>query len=189
MSRFTKQQLLDALHALPQTLKDIVLSAERAEVFQSIMDRQGLTVAQMAVVANELAPVTYGLALPGELPGNLKRQLPELPQAKIDALIKDIDEHLLKDLRDKIVALAHENKTATGTSAAPDTQPTAAAPHPLVTDIAQSKLAGNLHLPSDTIRMTESPAKMPEGAPQRPPSPVTENTYTKGTDPYREPIA
>ena len=68
-------------------------------------------------------------------------------------------------------------------------QPSAIPPvRTLGTDIAQTKLSGDVHLPPDAVKMKETPsAAMPSGI-QKPPSPVQNNTYTHGSDPYREPI-
>jgi hypothetical protein len=186
MTNFTRQQLFEALQKLPPSIREVVLSVDSADAFHKIMEQQNLTVEQIDIVANEVAPVTVGLVQPEELPLHLKRQLPGFPQEKLDKLVADINTVLLKEIRDKIVALAHAKKDqadATPSQVAPEA--TSSSPIPTVarTEIANMKLVEATHASPDIVKVAEPIASSTTSQ-----SIVSERVYKGGTDPYREPI-
>ena len=189
MSRFTKQQLLDGLRKLPQDIQDIVMSPDQSEAFHTIMKKHELTVAQIAAVADTLAPITFGLVLPKELPSELRRALPTLESAKIDALVADVNTLLLAPIRMQVMEAAHEAKAPIAPTApiqapaAVQTPPPAMASvsRTLGADMTQVKMDGTFRLPPDSITV-----KAPAIPKPTPAAPVRDGKYA-AADPYREP--
>ncbi len=165
---------------LPGAVREVVMSEQQSDVFHEIMQRHGLTVAEIAAVAEVVAPIVFGLILPKELPGELRRSLPTMPAQKISTLVDDINDTLLAPIRAHLLELAHQRKQMMAS-------PGVLATRTLGGDIATAKLSGNVHLPPDTMKVKESAPVMMPSAQQRPPSPVQGRTYAAGADPYREP--
>ncbi len=207
MSRFSKEQLTEAFRKLPEAVRKAVISTDRSDLFVEIMNRQGLTVEQIGIVADELAPVTVGLVLPQQFPANLRAGLPGLPQEKIDAVVRDVDTLLLQHIRANVLQTAHTGNTPapqptpTPVPPAQQSMPTAttpreqaetlqkSAPQAPQQTITDARLSGTFRLPPDTVVVkTENPVTTPS-APVIPKK-ITENgTYIAGQDPYKEPIA
>ncbi|MEN9405284.1 MAG: hypothetical protein RLY47_243 [Candidatus Parcubacteria bacterium] len=193
MSRFTKQQLLEGLHKLPQDIQDIVMSQEQSEAFHTIMKKHELTVAQIAAVADTLAPITFGLVLPKELPSELRRALPTLESAKIEALVADVNTLLLAPIRMHVMEAAHDAKTPLVAPAAPTQAPAAVQTPPpamasvsrtLGADMTQVKMDGTFRLAPDSVTVK---APVTPSVPKPTPSaPVRDGKYA-AVDPYREP--
>lgn len=192
MPNFTKQQLLDGLRKLPPDVQEIILSEERSDAFHTIMKKHELTVAQIAAVADALAPITFGLMLPKELPDELRRALPMLDSAKIDALVADINTTLLAPIRTRVMETTHDTKTsvttATQTPNPPQTIPSSPpthVPRTLGADMTHAKMEGTFRIPPDSITV-QAPATplIPKPTPV---APVRNGQYASA-DPYREPI-
>lgn len=194
MSRYTREQLKEALRKLPDDIREIILSVERSDAFHQIMEKNGLTVAQIAAVVDTMAPITFGLVLPKELPSELRRALPMLESAKIDALVADINTTMLAPIRLHVIETAHEAK-APLVSTAPTQAPMATqTPSPAVTpisrtlgaDMTQIKMDGTFRLAPDsvTVKAPATPA-IPKPLPT---APVRDGKYAT-VDPYREPTS
>lgn len=190
MPRYTKEQLRGAMQKLPQDIQDIIMSTERSEAFHTIMKKHELTVAQIAAVADTLAPITFGLVLPKELPSELRRALPMLESAKVDALVADINTLLLAPIRMHVIGAAHEVKAPTAPLQAPAAvqTPPPAIPRTLGADMTQVKMSGTFHLPPDsvTVKAPTTAVATPAIPKPLPTAPVRDGKYA-AVDPYREP--
>ncbi len=194
MSRFTKQQLLDGLRKLPQDIQDIVMSPDQSEAFHTIMKKNELTVAQIAAVADTLAPITFGLMLPKELPSELRRALPMLESTKVDALVADINTMMLAPIRMHVMEAAHDAKTPLVAPTAPTQAPAAVQTPPpaaasisrtLGADMTQVKMGGTFRLAPDSVTV-KAPVETPAVPKPTPSAPVRDGKYA-AVDPYREP--
>lgn len=193
MSRYTKQQLLDGLRKLPQDIQDIIMSEERSDAFHTIMKKNELTVAQIAAVADTLAPITFGLMLPKELPSELRRALPMLESSKVDAIVADINTMLLAPIRMHVMEAAHDAKAPSAPTApiqapaAVQTPPPAMASvsRTLGADMTQVKMDGTFRLAPDSVTV-KAPVETPAVPKPTPSAPVRDGKYA-AVDPYREP--
>lgn len=185
------------MRKLPEDIQDIISSSERSDTFHTIMKKHELTVAQIATVADTLAPVTFGLMLPKDLPLELRRALPTLESTKVDAIVADINTMMLAPIRMHVMEAAHEAKTSLIAPVAPiqspaavQTPPPAATsiPRTLGADLTQVKMGGTFRLPPDSvsIKAPVTPTATAPVAKPTPTAPVQDGKYASA-DPYREP--
>ncbi len=189
------QKIMKAqLAKLPAEVQRIIASADLSARLITIARDHHLRVDEGAVVENETMLVLLGLEHPREYISNLKKEL-RMPTEAVEAVARDVDSQIFAPVRESLISLHKDAPPDTIPTAPTPTQPSSASvPVPLVppsrtlgSDIAQIKLSGNVHLPSDAVKMKETPTvSMPSGT-QKPPSPVQGGTYTRGSDPYREP--
>lgn|GEM_PF-4964075 len=184
------------MQKLPQDIQDIIMSPERSDAFHTIMEKNELTVAQIATVADTLAPITFGLVLPKELPSELRRALPTLESAKIDALVVDINTLMLAPIRMQVMEAAHDAKAPIAPTAPIQAPAAVQTPPPTMSsisrtlgaDMTQVKMDGAFRLPPDsiTVKAPTTPVATPPIPKPTPAAPVQDGKYA-AVDPYREP--
>ena len=190
----TPQEIIKGqLQKLPQAIRAAILQADIRTLLQSVAKKHDLRIDQAGLLENETMLVMLGLEHPDSFIDNLVRNA-NVPRGVAAQLATDVNNQIFKEVRHLLVQMHEEEKT--GGTTAPAPHPAAATPaaRTLGTDIAAAKLSGNVHLPADSIRVTE-PASAGAGHAQgslraamnKPPSPVQGNTYVAGADPYREP--
>jgi hypothetical protein len=207
----------DHIAKMPPSLAQAIGSMNLPEKIQTIGRNSSLRLDQLGVVERELFIVLVGAEHPDTFRENVLREahLTADEAAKVTA---DANALIITPIRNALIEMHEKEKlereilymmdkpsseetpaaavTSVISSTTPQplapTVPTPTSPTPsprtLGSDIAQIKLSGNVHLPSDAVKMKEAPTvSMPSGN-QKPPSPVQGGIYSRGSDPYREPI-
>lgn len=100
---YSKQERIAALKRLPQAAQDIFVSEESAEKFHEIMKRYGLRVDEIGALSDEVNLVLVGLQPSQELLANIQDRL-RRPDIDMASLARDINEMLIKPVRDSIIA-------------------------------------------------------------------------------------
>ncbi len=163
---------------LPNEIRAAILATDLQEKLRAMARSRSLRVDEAGIVENETMLVLLGLEHPNDYVSNLEREL-HVSRDVAETIAKDVNENVFMPVHDAIIALHKKDAVpATDTPSPRAETPTKT----LEAGIAATKLGGTTHLAPDTLRMTE-PAATPKASPI-----VQSGTYTKGTDPYREPV-
>ena len=103
MIQYTPQQLEERYQKLPPPLKDAVLSPDTADKIFEIGKKNGLSIEQIGILAEETGRIILGLTRPGEFAGSLKERL-SVSDAVSQALAADINHEILFPLREILQA-------------------------------------------------------------------------------------
>jgi hypothetical protein len=193
-----QKMIRERTEALPTSVKRALSHIDVSQRLWEIAKEAGLRIDQAGALETETVLVLLGLQHPDSFIGELSKSA-GITEESARAISFKVNEQIFKAVRS---ALAEDERAGATVSSPADTAPPAVtAParvlgrsqtgEALGTDIAQAKLGGGVHLPSDTIKVA-APAPTPTTpppplAPKTPPSIVSGDTYTKGADPYREP--
>ena len=97
--QYTPQQLEERFQKLPPPLKDAVLSPDTADKIFDIGKKNGLSIEQIGILAEETGRIILGLTHPEEFAASLKDRL-AVSDVVCQAIAADINHQILFPLRD-----------------------------------------------------------------------------------------
>lgn len=193
------------IEQMPPSLAQAIGAMGLPAKIQAIGKKNDLRLDQLGVVERELFMVLVGVEHPDTFARNLVREA-HLSTEQVAVITRDVNEQIIAPIRSQLVEMHEKEKLgheifhimtapsseepplkASPTESPEAQQSTTVGARTLGADIAQAKLSGNVHLPSDSMKVKEVPAAPPPPAAAKPPSPVEGRTYATGADPYREP--
>lgn len=112
----TNQKLIEERVAmLPPYIRAALDNINWGPEILNIGKKHGLHVDDMGTLQTETVLVLVGLVHPNDYPANLKQEL-HVPQEKIDGIVKDVNEKILKTIRQSLIDfIEHEDAQEKGT--------------------------------------------------------------------------
>ncbi|MBP9771399.1 MAG: hypothetical protein KBD16_00525 [Candidatus Pacebacteria bacterium] len=169
-----EQLIIERTRALPQVVKEAFARIDVPKQLWAIAKKHALRVDQSGVLETETLLVLLGIEKTQQFIANLVNN--GVPRDVALRVSDDVNQEIFKAIRSDL-AITREEREAT-------LEATPIAPaKTLGAGIAEAKLSSTMHLAPDTMKITETTPSTP-----KPPSIVQSGAYTKGTDPYREPV-
>ncbi len=152
MNTETQKIIDERLSKLPPYIKTTLDNIKWGEEILAIGKKHGLHVDEMGILQTETVMVLVGLVHPDEYPKNLKQEL-HIPREKIDEIVNDINEHILKNVRQALIDfLTTEEK---GEQPVPVlTPPPTTAPTPIISTIPTQFSSPQQAAPENILKKT-----------------------------------
>ncbi len=141
MEKNTQQLIQERIAQLPPYIKAALSNINWAPEILAIGKKHGLHVDDMGTLQTETVLVLVGLVHPNDFAKNLKQEL-HIPQDKIDAIVNDVNERILKTIRQALIDfIEHESDQEeifhkTGIDLAPEDAPSMKNEMPIGTSVA-----------------------------------------------------
>jgi hypothetical protein len=100
----TLEEIQKKFESLPEDLKWAIMGANVDDKVIEIGQKNGLNVEQMGQLSLETHMVMFGFVHPDKFEDSIAKSL-GLPRDKIKAIVNDVNERILKELRDQILAM------------------------------------------------------------------------------------
>ncbi|MFQ5788444.1 MAG: hypothetical protein ACE5H1_10760, partial [Thermodesulfobacteriota bacterium] len=101
MKKYSLEQKLKRLNALPREIKNVVGSTELSESLKSITKKYNLHIDQAGILGDEINFTLLGFTKTTDFIKNLKAQL-NLPDEKVNAIAKDVNEKIFLPIRQSL---------------------------------------------------------------------------------------
>ena len=195
MDELAQEVIKERFDALPESIKEIIMSSNYQNTLLEISKQHNLNVEQMGILERETTMVMMGLTNPNSFEVELIREL-GFEKEKVHLIVTDISERIFLKIRDLLklmytppgaVPSIEEGPAIPASSGQPSEKILSAAgikilevpelPKPTGGIIAQ-KLSGDFRMPSATTEHT-----LPEVSKEEKPMPQKPKV-----DPYREPV-
>jgi len=104
----TLEEIQNKFESLPENLKWAIMDANIDENITSIGQRHGLNIEQLGQLSLETHMVVLGYTHPDKFEESLKESF-KFPDEKNREIIQDINEKILKNIREKLISLDNKN--------------------------------------------------------------------------------
>jgi hypothetical protein len=95
---YTKEKLTEKFKALPQVLRDFVLSEKLNTALNEIVEENDLPIDQAGILENEVVLVILGDTRAEDFPKSLEKRT-NLKQEELGGLIKEVNEKVFQEIR------------------------------------------------------------------------------------------
>ena len=150
----TLEEIQKKFESLPEDLKWTIMAARVDDNIIEIGQKEGLTVEQMGQLSLETHMVMFGFTHPDKFEESVKKSL-KLPDEKIHAIVNDVNEKILKEIREKLI------ESSKGEEEKKDTEILKSAGIEIIPDLPAAPSAQLMQAGKLEITSTEKPKTTP----------------------------
>ncbi len=106
---YTKEQLYDTYHSLPEEIQDVMASMDTTYSIRTIGQKHQLHIDKVGELADEIGLVMFGLVKPDQFMPQIQTRL-GVDQATANAITKEVNEQIFLPIRESLQGLASRDK-------------------------------------------------------------------------------
>jgi hypothetical protein len=101
--KHSKEEIHQRLKLVPDELGECLASMENMAIFRDIANKNGLGNDEIREMTGEFTMVILGLTKLEDYGSELKKRLPAVPEEKVGAIAKEVNEKILKPVREVLL--------------------------------------------------------------------------------------